>query len=269
MNKNRTPLRHPEQIEGPPGYRTDLVRNSDKHSAKSGRSLTSFWMTSDLLIMDPDTELTDRLANYLGAEQFNVTCVHEGEAGVKKALNQHFDVIILELELPKRNGFEVIKLIREHLDTPILILTAREDEIDKILALEMGADDYLIKPCSVCELLARLHAILRRTHISPMHQSVMTYHDIHLDCAKRIAKLSGNELELTNTEFSILEILMKSPGQAFSKEELTEYALNRKYTAYDRSIDVHISNLRNKLGVNPTGETWITTVRGFGYLFSA
>lgn len=226
-------------------------------------------MTCQILIIDDDTELTDLLIQYLEPEGFEINCVHDGESGIKKALNQPFDAIILDVMLPKLNGFEVLKAIREHLDTPVLMLTARGDDIDRIVGLEIGADDYLPKPCNPRELLARLRAILRRTQKTPIHKPIIEQHDIVVDCAKRLATLRGSELELTNAEFNILEMLIKSPGQAFSKEELTEYALGRKFTAYDRSIDVHISNLRNKLGNNPSGEALIKTIRGFGYLFNA
>ncbi len=226
-------------------------------------------MNSQILIIDDDTELTDLLVQYLEPEGFIVSCVHDGQSGVKKALNQSFDAIILDVMLPQLNGFEVLKSIREHLDTPVLMLTARGDDIDRIVGLEIGADDYLPKPCNPRELVARLRAILRRTQKTPVHKPVIEYHNIVVDCSKRLAMLAGEELELTNAEFNILEMLIKSPGQAFSKEELTEYALGRKYTAYDRSIDVHISNLRNKLGEDASGETIVKTVRGFGYLFNA
>ncbi|MFT4058606.1 MAG: response regulator transcription factor [Legionella sp.] len=226
-------------------------------------------MTGNILVIDDDTELTDLLAQYLEAESFQVVCVHDGENGVKKALNQPFDAIILDVMLPKLNGFEVLKAIREHLETPVLMLTARGDDIDRIVGLEIGADDYLPKPCNPRELVARLRAILRRTQKIPAVKPIIERHNIIVDCSKRHVTMNGNYLELTNAEFNILEMLIKSPGQAFSKEELTEYALGRKYTAYDRSIDVHISNLRNKLGDNPHGEPIVKTVRGFGYLFNA
>jgi len=226
-------------------------------------------MNSNILIIDDDNELTDLLAQYLEPEGFTAVCMHDGESGVKKALNQSFDAIILDVMLPKLNGFEVLKAIREHLDTPVLMLTARGDDIDRIVGLEIGADDYLPKPCNPRELIARLRAILRRTQKIPSQRPIIEHHHIVVDCSKRHVTLKGNYLELTNAEFNILEMLIKSPGQAFSKEELTEYALGRKYTAYDRSIDVHISNLRNKLGDNPQGEPILKTVRGFGYMFNA
>lgn len=218
-------------------------------------------MNGNILIIDDDIELTDLLTQYLEPEDFHAICVHDGESGVKKALNQTFDAIILDVMLPKLNGFEVLKAIREHLETPVLMLTARGDDIDRIVGLEIGADDYLPKPCNPRELVARLRAILTRP--------IIEQHNIVVDCSKRHVTMGGNYLELTNAEFNILEMLIKSPGQAFSKEELTEYALGRKYTAYDRSIDVHISNLRNKLGDNPQGEPIVKTVRGFGYMFNA
>ncbi len=226
-------------------------------------------MNSTILIVDDDTELTDLLEQYLEPEGFNVVCVHDGEQAVKRALNQMFDAIILDVMLPKLNGFEALKIIREHSQTPVLMLTARGDDIDRIVGLEIGADDYLPKPCNPRELVARLRAILRRTQKLPLQRPILEQQGIYIDCSKRLATQHGIPMELTNAEFNILEMLIKSPGQAFSKEELTEYALGRKYTAYDRSIDVHISNLRNKLGDNQLGEPLIKTVRGFGYLFNA
>ncbi|KTD20792.1 transcriptional regulatory protein CpxR [Legionella lansingensis] len=226
-------------------------------------------MNNNILIVDDDTELTDLLVQYLEPEGFNVVCAHDGETAVKKALNQVFDAIILDVMLPKLNGFEVLKAIREHLETPVLMLTARGDDIDRIVGLEIGADDYLPKPCNPRELVARLRAILRRTQKIPTQRPIIEHQDIVVDCSKRLATHHGKPMELTNAEFNILEMLIKSPGQAFSKEELTEYALGRKYTAYDRSIDVHISNLRNKLGDNQEGEPLVKTVRGFGYMFNA
>lgn len=226
-------------------------------------------MNGNILVIDDDIELTDLLTQYLEPEGYHAVCAHDGESGVKKALNQPFDAIILDVMLPKLNGFEVLKAIREHLETPVLMLTARGDDIDRIVGLEIGADDYLPKPCNPRELVARLRAILRRTQKIPTTRPIIKHHNIIVDCSKRHVTMAGNYLELTNAEFNILEMLIKSPGQAFSKEELTEYALGRKYTAYDRSIDVHISNLRNKLGDNLQGEPIVKTVRGFGYLFNA
>lgn len=226
-------------------------------------------MNGNILIVDDDTELTDLLVQYLEPEGFNVVCVHDGESAVRRALNQSFDAIVLDVMLPVQNGFEVLKAIREHLETPVLMLTARGDDVDRIVGLEIGADDYLPKPCNPRELVARLRAILRRTQKIPAPRPHIEHHGIAVDCSRRLVTHNNEPMELTNAEFNILEMLIKSPGQAFSKEELTEYALGRKYTAYDRSIDVHISNLRNKLGNDQKGEPLVKTVRGFGYLFNA
>ena len=223
---------------------------------------------TNILIIDEDTEFSEHLVKHLKPEGFEVTCVHDGEQGLKRALNQPFDAIILDVLLPKFNGFELLKSIRVHLSIPIIILSARHDDVDHLVGLHMGADDYVTKPCNPHEVIARLHAILRRVQNIPVHKPVIEKQAIVVDCNKRLATMAGEELVLTNAEFKILEMLIKSPGQAFSKEELTEYALGRKYTAYDRSIDVHISNLRNKLGNNASGEDIVKTVRGFGYMFN-
>lgn len=223
----------------------------------------------NILIVDSDTHLTELLTQYLQSEDFTVACAYDGEVAVKKALNQPFNAIILDIVLPQKNGLEVLQAIREHSDIPIIILTALNKDIDRIVGLELGADDYVSKPCNPREITARLRAILRRVQKISSARSVIRHRNILVDSTKRLASISDTTLDLTNTEFNILEILIKSPGQAFSKEELTEYALGRKFTAYDRSIDVHISNLRNKLGENASGEPWLKTVRGFGYMFNA
>ncbi|MCH9757186.1 MAG: response regulator transcription factor [Gammaproteobacteria bacterium] len=226
-------------------------------------------MTNKILLIDNDREFTTQLSDYLSHEGFEPSIVDDGEIGLKLALNQSFDIIILEVLLPTINGFELIQTLRKHKQTSVLFLTSRDTEVDRLMGLELGGDDYLTKPCDPHELLARLRTILRRIHHAHKHlRPQIKFGDIVVDCAKHQAMLNNEHLELTNTEFKILEILLKSPGQAFSKEELTEYALSRKFTAYDRSIDVHISNLRQKLGHNAKGEPWIKTVRGFGYLFN-
>jgi len=223
----------------------------------------------NILLGDSDTHLTDILTQYLQSEDFTVTSTYDGNSTIKKALNQPFNALIIDLMLPHTNGFEVIKAIRKHSEVPIIILTTKDDDLDRVIALDLGADDYIIKPCNPRELITRLKTILRRTQDKPATRAIIEYHNILVDGTKRVASIAGVLLDLTNTEFNILEMLIKSPGQAFSKEELTEYALGRKFTAYDRSIDVHISNLRNKLGENLSGENWLKTVRGFGYMFNA
>ncbi len=226
-------------------------------------------MTLKILLIDNDRELTEQLLHYLSLEGFEVSISNDAEMGLKLALNQSFDLIILEVLLQKMTGFELLQALRKNKQTPALFLSTCKTEVDCLMGLEYGGDDYLTKPCDPNELLARVRAILRRTqHAHHNTPPEIQLGDIIVDCAQRQVSLKNDPLELTNTEFKILEILLKSPGQAFSKEELTEYALNRKFTAYDRSIDVHISNLRQKLGNNAEAEPWIKTVRGFGYLFN-
>lgn len=222
-----------------------------------------------LLLIDDDTELCSLLVEYLSSEGFDVVCAHDGKQGVKEALTKRYEAIILDVMLPKMNGFEVLKAIRHHTEIPVLMLTARGDDIDRIVGLEIGADDYLPKPCNPRELVARVKAILRRTQKVVEKKATVEVEGITLDSNKRTASINDTLLDLTNAEFNILEMLLKSPGQAYSKEELTQYALGRKYTAFDRSIDVHISNLRNKLATFDGKENVIKTVRGFGYMFDA
>jgi len=227
-------------------------------------------VTGTILLIDNDTMLTEQLTCFLQKNNFETHSIDDGEAGLKLALNKVFDAIILEVMLPNKNGLELIQTLRQYKQTPALFLTSRGDDIDRLLGLELGGDDYLTKPCNPHELLARLRAILRRAQTTPSNaRPCIQQEDIIVDCGQHQASLRGMPLDLTNTEFKILEILMQSPGQAFSKKELTEYALGRKFTAYDRSIDVHISNLRQKLGNNRNHEPWIKTIRGFGYLFNA
>lgn len=222
-----------------------------------------------ILIIDNDIELTEILSNYLISEHFSVTIASNGANGLKKAINQSFDAVILDIALPDKNGFKILKVLRDYSDTPVLILTANHLEINQLIGFELGADEYLLKPCNPRELIAKLRIILSKSHNNvPSPRSIIQYHHIKLDRTKHQAFINDVDLELTNAEFNILEMLMKSPGQAFSKKELTEYALGREFTAYDRSIDVHISNLRNKLGMNTSGEAWLKTVRGFGYVFN-
>lgn len=226
-------------------------------------------MNPHVLFIDPDETHTALVVPYLIQEGFQVTVAHDGEEGMKKATHQSFDAILLEITLPTLSGFEVLQEIRKHHDFPVLFLTERQEPIDSLVGFELGADDFILKPCHPHEIVARLQSVIKRAPKSLTPKPIIEQLTIVVDCSKRAVTLAGNPLDLTHTEFNILEMLIKSPGQAFSKEELTEYALGRKYTAYDRSIDVHISNLRSKLHDNPMGEEIIKTVRGFGYLFHA
>ncbi len=231
--------------------------------------------SNHILLIEDDLELNDLLAEFLQLEDFNVTCAFDGAEGLEQALTNDYDAIILDIMLPKLNGLEVLKQLRNSKKTPVLMLTARGDEVDRIIGFEMGADDYLPKPCNPREIIARIKAILRRVDMdtqdlqpSPSN-GLIKLDDIEVNPATRVATLSAEVLELTSTEFNLLESLLTNAGSVLSKEALTETALGRKLTLYDRSVDMHLSNLRRKLGPFVDGEPRIKTVRGVGYLYVA
>ena len=223
-----------------------------------------------LLLIDDDRELCDLLIEYLATEGFNVEAVHDGEAGVTAALSGDYTLILLDVTLPKLNGFDVLKKVRQQSDVPVLMLTARGDDVDRIIGLEFGADDYLPKPYNHRELVARIKAILRRGRpvVSVENQSKsLQIDDIHLNLANREASLDGEPLELTATEFQVLKVLIEKAGELISRDDLTQIALNRRLTLYDRAIDMHVSNVRKKIGARLDGHPRIKTVRGAGYFY--
>jgi len=221
-----------------------------------------------LLLADDDIELCQLLKEYLESEGFTVSCVHDGAAAVENCLNGDYDLMVLDVMMPKLSGFEALQKTRQHSQIPVLMLTARGDDIDRIIGLEMGADDYLPKPCNPRELVARIRAILRRLTPTTTSNGPLKIDDIELQPTTRRAFCSDQELNLTGAEFNVLSELLKRPGQVVSKAELTELVLGRKLTPHDRSMDMHISHLRKKLGHHPDGDHRIKTVRGNGYLYS-
>ncbi len=222
---------------------------------------------NQVLIIDDDTELTEMLSDYLRAEDFSVQAVHDGETGVGAALSGHHDVVVLDVMLPRLSGVEVLRQIRQHSQIPVLMLTAKGDDVDRIVGLELGADDYLPKPCNPRELVARLRAILRRSVATGASGGVdeRVVGRISLQPGRRVACWDGQLLDLTSTEFNILETLMRHAGQVVSKADLSNEALGRELERYDRGLDMHVSNLRRKLGTLADGRSPIQTVRGIGY----
>ena len=222
-----------------------------------------------ILLVDDDVPLCELLQEYLQQENLDVDLIHRGDQVLAATETTHYDLVVLDVMLPGVTGTEVLRQIRTKSTLPILMLTARGDDIDRIIGLEMGADDYLPKPCNPRELLARIRAILRRAQAQddagPGNQPLLI-DDLELEPASRSLKSAGNPIELTSTEFSLLQILMQSAGQIVSKERLSEDGLGRPLGRYDRSIDMHLSNIRRKLGPDAEGETRIETVRGIGYL---
>jgi two-component system response regulator CpxR len=224
-----------------------------------------------LLLIDDDSELCTMLAEYLAAEDFTVDMAHDGATGLKLARQQGYDVIILDVMLPGMNGFDVLRELRQQQQTPVLMLTARGDDIDSVVGLELGADDYLPKPCNPRVLVARLRAILRRHHpVDTEHADLsepLTIGDLVIEPGARRVRLAGTPLTLTSTEYNILELLVRQAGHVVSKETLSEQALGRPMTRYDRSIDMHVSSLRKKLGRLAADQSPIQTVRGQGYQY--
>ena len=228
-----------------------------------------------ILVIDDDAELCELLADYLGPEGFSVETANDGRSGAERALSGEHALVVLDVMLPEMNGFEVLRRIREHSRVPVLMLTARGDDVDRIVGLEMGADDYLPKPFNPRELVARIRAIQRRTEASAQRegQAVATVEplavgDVELDPGTRSVRRSGEAVELTAVEFSLLEILLRRAGQVVEREELVRTVLGRRLSPYDRSIDVHVSSLRRKLGHEVAGMERIKTVRGVGYQYA-
>jgi DNA-binding response OmpR family regulator len=221
-----------------------------------------------VLLADDDEELCEMLGAYLRREGFEVDAANDGEAALDRALSGSYDLIVLDVMMPKRDGFDVLRRLRRESLVPVLMLTARGSDVDSIVGLELGADDYLPKPCNPRVLTARMRAVLRRAGAEAEEDGGdLQVGDLELRRAARRVRRGGEAVELTSTEFSVLAVLLHSAGRVVSKEALSEQALGRKLTRYDRSLDMHISNLRRKLGPLPDGEERIETVRGVGYLY--
>lgn len=221
-----------------------------------------------ILIVDDDNELSEMLTDYLQVEGYTIEQVFDGDAGVKKALSCRFDAVVLDVMMPKLDGFEVLRQIRSQSSVPVIMLTAKGDDIDRIVGLEIGADDYLSKPFNPRELLARLRAVLRRsqsiTAIADKNTSPLSIGLLEIHPAARTAFIEGHTLDLTSTEFNLLQILVQQSGNVVTKESLSQQAIGRPLTRYDRSIDMHMSNLRKKLAEQGQGSL-IITIRGQGY----
>lgn len=217
-----------------------------------------------ILVIDDDTVLCELLGEYLETEGYDIMSVHNGNEGAELVLSEEFDLIILDVMLPGMGGFDVLKTVRKEIMTPILMLTAKGDDIDKIVGLEMGADDYLPKPYNPRELLARIKAILRRSASgkeSAARPETISLGGFHLDTAKLTATFNNEPMGLTVVEFNILEMLLSNAGSLVSRENIAQKVLGRELSSFDRSIDVHVSNIRKKAG-NPD---IIKSIRGAGY----
>ncbi len=227
---------------------------------------------SKILLIDDDEELCELVSEYLTVEGFTVEAVHDGASGLQNALNGAYELAILDVMLPKMNGFDVLRELRKTSTIPVLMLTARGDDMERIVGLEIGADDYLPKPFNPRELVARLRAILRRVEMSEENKQIESekfqVDDVEVSLSSRSAKKDGEELNLTSVEFDLLVALLKNAGKIINKEELSETVLDRKLSPYDRSLDMHISNLRKKLGSRDNSDERIKTIRSVGYIYT-
>lgn len=224
-----------------------------------------------LLLVDDDAELCEMLTAYLGAEGFVTTTAGSGHDGVAEALSGRYDAVILDIMMPTLNGIEALREIRRHSDVPVIMLTARGDNLDRVLGLEMGADDYVPKPYDPRELVARVRAVLRRrpTLGSAAPPDRYAVRGLVLVPGTRKVHWQGEPIELTASEFNVLEALLRARGAVKSKDELSLEALGRRREPYDRSLDVHVSNLRQKLHARQADAVEIETVRGVGYRIEA
>lgn len=223
----------------------------------------SRWMR--ILVIDDDTELAALLREFLLREGFRCDFAYEGRAGLQEALTGSHDLIVLDVMLPGIDGFEVLRRLRQTKNVPVVMLTARGEDIDRIVGLELGADDYVPKPFNPRELVARIRAVLRRTEPRPQSGKVEA-NGVVLDPGSREVFCDGKRVDLTTVEFDILEHLMRAAGRVLSRDQLMEALYGRKATPFDRAMDMHISHLRKKLECG--GRTLIKTVRGVGYQFS-
>lgn len=225
-------------------------------------------MQTSILIVDDDVELCGLLKEYFESEGLRVRVAHDGRAGLDEARKPGLDMIVLDVMMPELGGMDVLKELRKESRIPVIMLTARGEDLDRILGLELGADDYLPKPCNPRELLARIRAVLRRSNVTAGKNEIKI-DDLEMNIGARQLKRAGEEVDLTSTEFSILLALLQHQGEVVSKRDLYISALNREPVQHDRSIDMHVSNLRRKLGPAPSGEPRIETIRGIGYQYRA
>ena len=226
-------------------------------------------MKANLLLIEDDPEISELLITLLAKNGFNTVPAFDGETGLALALERTFDVIILDIMLPGKDGLDVLREFRSQKATPVLMLTARGEDLDRIIGFEMGADDYLPKPFNPRELLARIKALIRRVELDrhPVKEvSSIELGGITLNAKRREVFINNQQLDLTTAEYNILYALMLKPEEVITKSDLTEKALGRKFSLYDRAIDMHLSNLRKKIAAESDSSA-IKTVRGIGYLF--
>jgi two-component system response regulator CpxR len=223
---------------------------------------------SDLLLIDDDVELCELLGSWLGQEGFQIRACHDSASARRALAEREPDAVVLDVMLPDGSGLELLKQLRaEHADLPVVMLSARGEPLDRILGLELGADDYLAKPCDPRELTARLRAVLRRSHpVATTGQ--LELGDLCFSPARGVVSINEHDMPLTISESRLLEALLRQPGEPLDKQELAQIALGRKLTLYDRSLDMHVSNLRKKIGPHADGRPRIVALRSRGYYYA-
>jgi len=224
-------------------------------------------MGACVALIDDDPSLTSLLSEYLISEGFDVLIAENGNSGTKLALSGLVDIVVLDIMMPKQSGIDTLREIRKTSNIPVLMLTGRGDSLDRISGLELGADDYIPKPCLPRELVARIRAVLKRTRSDELQTHPLKIENLVLKPGERRAELNGTTLLLTSTEYGLLEYLVRHAGQVVSKKQLSEEVLGRPLSRFDRSIDMHISSLRQKLGLRSNHLPWIETVVRQGYQF--
>ncbi|HCM04934.1 MAG TPA: DNA-binding response regulator [Oceanospirillales bacterium] len=222
-----------------------------------------------ILLVDDDQELCELLVRYLQREGIEVDQVHTGADGLRQAFTYPYDAMVLDVMMPGMTGLEVLTELRKKSQLPVVMLTAKGDEMDRIVGLEIGADDYLPKPCNPRELIARLRAVFRRAQSEPTtkNSDVIRIDELEIDHSQHHVLKNNELLELTVTEYNILNTLVSHLGTVVEKNQLAEEAMSRSLTLFDRSLDMHLSNLRKKLGVHDDGQARIKTIRGVGYMY--
>ena len=253
---------------------TKTSRNNSSPHARAGKGRMN--PVNRLLIVDDDHGLVNLLKRFLEGEGFHVDAAYDQASGLSAALSNDHELIILDVMLPGGTGFELLKALRLQSSVPVLLLTARGEAVDRILGLEIGADDYLAKPFDPRELVARIRAIFRRTReTAPAsaartdHEEVLSVGEIRMSLGTRTVTCSNTPVDLTSVEFNVLELLLRNAGKVVTREQIAEVALGRPLNIFDRSVDVHVSRLRKKLGACPGTDELIRPIRGTGYFLAA
>ncbi len=234
------------------------------------QTLSLRFMKASVLIADDDTVLSQMLAEYLSAEGYETSLAEDGAKALEVLNSAPIDLVVLDIMMPNLDGIETLRQIRASFQLPVIMLTARGDDLDRILGLELGADDYVSKPCNPRELLARIKAVLRRTNQKPDDTAPVSVGEVLLDPRSREVRVKGILVALTQTEFDLLHLLLRTPGEVVSKNTISMEVLGKPLSQWDRSIDVHISNLRKKIGSGADNtDNRIRTLRGAGYMYIA